>query len=313
MGKGSMVLLVCIIAGLQDTLAQSTTANLEGWILDAKNQPVIEAIVQVSSPDLQGVRGTITDEHGYFRIPALPVGIYSAGISHVSYQQVTIKGIRLRLGQTITVGGIHMMEQAITTNEVVVSGSKPAMDVRSSADDQVLTASEFRQLPIERNYFHIAELLPNANASYKSDGGTNFAGATGEENRYFIDRSEVTGVEMGVLRYDLPYNFVREVEIRTGGYQAEYQSALGGVVNTITYSGSNEFHSSIFGFLTNNDFSKAPRLSAGQPPKGDYGNYDIGFGLGGPILKDRLWYYVAYDPSVVFEDVYVNGPGMQSS
>lgn len=313
MGKYCVVLVICIFAGLQGAFAQSTTANLEGWLLDSNNQPVIGANVQVSSPDLQGVHGTVTDENGYFCISALPIGIYSASISHISYQQVIVKDIRLLLGQTTTIGEVHLAEHAITTSEVVISGSKPIIDTHSAADDKVLTAGEFHQLPIERNYFHIAELLPNANQTYKSDGGTNFAGATGEENRYFIDGSEVTGAEMGLLRYDLPYNFVREVEIRTGGYQAEYQSALGGVVNTITYSGGNEFHASVFGFLTNNDFSRAPRLSAGQPPSGDYANYDVGFGLGGPIVKDHLWYYLAYDPNVVSEDVYVNGLGMQNS
>ncbi len=313
MGKWSIFLAVCFFVGLQDVFAQSTTGNIEGRILDSHNQPVMSANVQVTSPDLQGIRGTVTDEKGYFRIAALPVGTYSARISHVSFQQVVVKGFRLLLGQTTSLGEIHLPEQAITTTEVVVSADRPDVDTRSAANDKVLTEEEFHQLPIERNYFHIAELLPNANLSYKSDGGTNFMGSTGVENRYFIDGAEVTGTENGLLRYDLPYNFVREVEIRTGGYQAEYQSALGGVVNTITYSGSNEFHASVFGFLTNNNFSSAPRLSASQPPEGSYANYDVGFGLGGPVVKDRLWYYVAYDPDVASEDVYVNGLGMQNS
>jgi len=305
--------LIYILVGLHYSFAQSITANLEGWILDEQNRPVAGATVQVSSTDMQGVRGTATDEGGYFHIAAVPSGVYSVSIRHISFRHVVFKDVRLFLGQTTSLGQIHLEEHAITASELVISGNRPEINSRSAADDRVLTANEFHLLPIERNYFNIAELLPNANLSYKSDGGTNFAGATGEENRYFIDGSEVTEPEMGLLRYELPYNFVREVETRTGGYQAEYQSALGGIVNVITYSGSNDFHASVFGFFTNNDFSKAPRLSAGQPPSEDYANYDAGIGLGGPILKDRLWYYVAYDPEAASEDVYVNGLGSQKS
>jgi hypothetical protein len=304
-----------VLAGcaLQNLMSQSTTGNLEGWIVDTHNQPVVSANIQVTSPDLQGIRGTVSDENGYFRIAALPVGTYSTKISHISFKEQLVNDINLILGQTTTLGEILMTERAIEEKEVVVSGSRPVVDTRSAANTASLRSTQFSPLPLERNYFHIAELLPSANVSYKSDGGTNFSGSTGVENRYFIDGAEVTGTENGILRFNLPYNFIRQVEVRTGGYQAEYQSALGGIINTVTYSGGNEFHGTVFGFLTNNNFSRAPRLSAGAPPQGSYGNYDAGFGLGGPILADQLWFYAAYDPEVVSEDVYVNGLGNRQS
>ncbi|HKJ82379.1 MAG TPA: TonB-dependent receptor, partial [Ignavibacteriaceae bacterium] len=135
----------------------------------------------------------------------------------------------------------------------------------------------------------------------------------GVENRYFVDGAEVSTPTTGYLLFELPYNFIRQVEIQTGGYQAEFPTSLGGIVNTVTNSGGNQFHGTIFGYLTNNNFSSSPQLSSGQPPKGNYANYDIGFGIGGPIIKDRLWYYLAYDPSRESEDVYVEGLNMQNS
>ncbi len=316
----SVSVLLFIFLGTNNLSAQSTTANLEGWILDSNNNPVATANIIVSSSDLQGSRGISTDERGYFRITSIPIGIYSIKISHISYQKVTINNINLYLGQTTSLGEIHLQQSTIETSEVIVSAGKPLIDTRSTTNGKSLSAKQFEQLPIERNYFHVAELLPNANLSYKKDVGTNFAGGTGIENKYFIDGSEVTapafGVAspaLGILGFDLPYNFVRQVEIYTGGYQAEYQSTLGGIVNTVTYSGGNEFHGSIFGFITNNNFSSAPRLTSGQPPQGNYSNYDIGFGIGGPIIKDRLWYYAAYDPDIASEDVYVTGLGNQNS
>lgn len=312
MKKITVFLLFCIFFVVNNLFAQSTTGNLEGWVFDADNQAVIAADVNINSSELQGSRGAATDTRGYFRIQALPVGKYSIRISHISYQQVSFNDVNVYLGQTTSLGKINLVKRTIETEQVLVSGNKPVIDARSAANDKTLSAKQFVQLPLERNYFNVAELLPNANQSFKGEG-INFAGGTGVENRYFIDGAEVTGTESGGLLFDLPYNFVRQVEIQTGGYQAEFQSALGGIINTVTYSGGNEFHGTVFGFLTNNDFSRSPRLSSGQPPKGNYSNSDIGFGLGGPILKDRLWFYIAYDPDFTSEDIYVNGLGMQHS
>ena len=83
--------------------------------------------------------------------------------------------------------------------------------------------------------------------------------------------------------------------------------------NTVTNPGSNEFHGSAFGYFTNNNFSSSPRISFGQPPEGNYTNFDFGFGIGGPLIRDRLWYYLTYDPSRESEDVYAEGLNMQNS
>ena len=313
MKRKASLLLSFLLLPAQFLPAQSTTGNLEGWILDSQNQPVPAVNVYVTSENLQGSRGAATDIKGYFRVSALPVGIYTVRISHISFKKVILNDIHLYLGHTTSLGEIHLKQGSMETEEVIVSSGGAIIDPRSASNSKSLSAKQFSTVPIERNYFHIAELLPNANISYKGDGGTNFAGSTGSENRYFIDGSEITDPEIGTLDFVLPYNFIRQVEIRTGGYQAEYQSSLGGVINTITYSGGNEFHGSIFGFFTNNNFSGAPRLSSGQFPQGSYADYDIGFGIGGPLVRDKLWYYFAYDPSKKSRDDYVNGLGMQNS
>lgn len=300
-------IVICILLVTKYIFGQSTTGNIEGWILNEDNQPVSGVNILFTSPDLQGTKGCTTNEFGYFIASTLPVGTYTLDLSHIAYQKLKVKEIQVLLGRTTSLGKIHLVKGTIKTKEVVVTAARQVIDTRSAANSKNLTANQFAELPLERNYFHIAELLPHANTSYKGDRGTNFSGSTGLENRYFIDGSEITDTEIGILSLHLPYNFIREVEIQTGGYQAEYQSALGGVINTITYSGSNEFHGSVFGFFTNNNFSRQPRYYKGQPPQGNYANYDVGFGLGGPLVKDRLWFYAAYDPERISEDVYIKG------
>ncbi len=306
-------LLVCIFFMFNTLLGQSTMGNLEGWIVNENNQPVISANVIATSSDLQGSRGAASDERGYFFIPALPVGTYTLKISRISYQQVSIDGTIISLGKTTSIGVIHLAEKAIETEPVVVSGQKQVVDTRSTTIGKNLSAAQFDKLPVERNYFQLAELLPNANISYKGDRGTNISGGTGIENKYFVDGADISTPTFGGWRIDLPYNFIREVEVRTGGYEAEFQSSLGGIMNAVTFSGGNEFHGTVFSYLTNNSLRGTPRLAGGQSPEGDFSNFDVGFGVGGPIIKDRLWYYAAYDPNFNYSDVFVNGLGMQNS
>lgn len=297
---------------LVNMFSQSTTGNIEGWILDSNNKPVFAVNITVVSPELQGSRGVSTDERGYYLLTGLPIGQYSLKISHITFQQVNINNVRVLLGQTTEMGEVKLKEREIETEQIVIRGEQ-IINTRSTTNGKNISSEQFYPLPIARNFFHIAELLPHANLTYKGDRGTNFAGGTGIENRYFIDGAEVTEPEMGLLRFELPYNFIREVEIKTGGYQAEYNGALGGNLNTVTLSGGNEIHGSIFGFFTGNNFSRESRTGLGLPPEGDYSSYDIGFGIGGPIVRDHLWFFAAYDPDVTSEEVYVRGLNMQQS
>jgi hypothetical protein len=137
----------------------------------------------------------------------------------------------------------------------------------------------------------------------------NFSGATGLENRYFIDGVDVTDPYRGTTGTNLPYNFVKEVEMRSGGYEAEYRSSLGGVVNAISYTGGNKIHGQIFGFYANNNFAGDPRFGSLEPRTGDFSQYDVGFGVQGPIKQNKLWFYAAYNPRYQTEDVEVPGSG----
>ena len=276
------VLVALVLVRSAPASAQTTTGSLAGWIFDAGHQPVIGANVSVTSPELQGVRGAATDDGGCFHIPALPAGTYSANIAHISYRQTTVNHIRILLGQTTTIGELQLTQRTIEAQEVVVSAEQRIIDTRSTTNGMNLSNGRFTTLPIERSFIRVPELLPNANQSYKKDG-TNFAGATGVENKYFIDGAEVTEPHVGLADFDLPYNFVREVEVRSGGYEAEYPGSLGGIVNAVTYSGGNEVHGKVFGFLTNNNFRGAPQIVSGEPPQGNFSDYDVGVGIGGSL------------------------------
>jgi Carboxypeptidase regulatory-like domain len=206
--------------------AQSVNGNIEGRILDNTGQPIPGANVVVSGPNLIGTRGAATNDDGFFRILALPSGAFSVKISHISYQEQTISGITVPLGATTKLPDIHLQLQIMEASEVVVWAGYQVTDPTSTSMGENLTPTQLEGLPLDRSYQAIAKLLPQANESYYGDG-VSIMGATGSENKYFINGIDVTDPFRGSSSTSLPYNFVREIQVRTGGYEAEYRGSLG--------------------------------------------------------------------------------------
>ena len=173
------------------SFAQETSGNLEGKVTDTTGIVISGVNVSLQSEFLQGIRGTVTNVDGYFRIFALPVGNYTVRISIVGYRDVVIEDVQVGLGKTNNLGEIRLEAQTITLPEVTVSGEKQIIDPTSTNYGGNLSSKDFSQLPIDRNYKNIVSLLPHANTSYYGDEA-NIGGGTGFENKYFVDGAEVT-------------------------------------------------------------------------------------------------------------------------
>ena len=284
--------------------SQDITGDIEGQITDDKGKSISGVNFYLLSTSLQGSRGTASNDKGYFRFISLPVGEYTVKISAVGFSVLNIENVIVQLGKTTNLGEIVLKKQAISLPEITVSGKKPIIDPVSTTYGGNINSVDFQQLPIDRNYRNMITLLPQVNTSYYGDEA-NIGGATGSENKYFVDGVEVTDPFVGKDATNLPYNFIKEIEVKSGGYNVDSRSALGGLINVITYSGSNEFHGSVFGFYTSNQLSENGKLSSSDVTHGDFSNYDIGFGLGGPVILDKLWFYAAYNPTFNRRDVEV--------
>jgi hypothetical protein len=137
-------------------LTQSTTGNLEGWIHDASGSAIVGANVTVASPDLQGGRGVSTDERGYFRLLALPIGVYTVNLHHVSYQPTIFEKVQIWLGKTTTLPEVKLLPSSVEMGEVVVSAERRLLDPTSAASAASLPLENFEVLPLGRNYRSIA-------------------------------------------------------------------------------------------------------------------------------------------------------------
>jgi hypothetical protein len=300
------IALVALVAG--PVAAAVTTGGIEGKVLDSDGDPISNVDVAVTSPSLQGTRRSVASAEGQFRLLALPVGAYRVEFSHVGYQVAAIEGVPVRLGTTTGLGEKRLKTRVHGVPEVTVWGTRPLIDPSSTIVGENFSSRDYASLPTERNYRSIVTLTPQVNQSFLGDA-ENFGGSTGNENKYFFDGVETTDPYTAHTGMTLPYNFVEEIQVRSGGYEAQYRSSMGGVVDVLTLSGGNEFHGQLFSFLTSDRLSDDPKRVPGEPSPGSYMTYDVGFGLGGPILRDRLWFFAAYDPSVETEDVVIPGHG----
>jgi len=186
--------------------AQQTTGNIEGHLVGEDGKPVQFANVVVSGPELQGNRGVMTTSEGYFGVFKLPAGIYTVTISHVSYSTLKVEKVVVALGKTTTLKKLAMSTQVYEAETIIITDTRPMLDATTTDIGANLTAKEFGDLPLDRDYRNISALLPMANQSFLGDE-VNFSGATGMENRYYVDGVDVTDPGRVPKRTEVPHRF----------------------------------------------------------------------------------------------------------
>ena len=293
--KCSVVMVAMLCAS---TLAhtQETTGEVRGRLRSASGDPIAGATVSASSASLLGTRRAVSAADGVFQLLGLPPGTYALRITRLGFRPMVIDSVRVRLGQMHGLLDTELEATTVQLSEVRIAASTLTLDPARTTIGATLEAAELAALPADRDYKSLMSILPHANTSYHGDP-VNVGGATGLENMYFIDGVNVTAPLKGATGTSLPYNFVRAVEVRAGGYEAQYGRALGAIVNAVTYTGTNTFEWSAFGFGTHDRLMAEPLAQPILRENGAY-SYDVGLRVSGPVLRNRLWYSAAYNPRV---------------
>jgi hypothetical protein len=274
-----------------------TTGSIEGRVLDAESSPLTGAVVTVRSPSLQGTRTATTDSNGRFLIQWLPPGDYAVRAEFSDLPPVEQTGVPLAAdsGRTLELRILPRYREAIE-----VAGAPPILDATSSATTTILERQVFKELPTSRTFLDLSFLAPGV-VNALGTGYPSINGAGLAENRYFVDGLDVTDPRNGTLESTLPVDFLQEVDIKTGGFGPEYGGALGGILNVVTRSGSNELHGSVFGFYDYGLTSDPPANVSGVQLLGT-SDYEAGGTLGGRVLRDRLWFFLGVDPTFGHQD-----------
>jgi hypothetical protein len=300
-----VVAVACLLSP-RALFAQQGAAVLTGTIVDASNkQPIGDVVVTVTSPALQGEQTVVTDNSGLYRIPDLPPGVYTLRADKEKFKPYSREGITLRADSTIRMNA-ELLPEALKAEEVTVVARAPTVDVGSSSTGMNIGQDFTRRIPVAgpsqkgsgtRSFEAVAEAVPGA----RDDRfGTSISGTTSPENNYVLDGTSVGNTAYGLLGTPLSIEFVKELNVISGGYMPEYGRSTGGILNAVSKSGSNEFHGGAFMFYTPGALEGTRKVvqRAGQtvvtlPSLGYIG--DVGADVGGPIQKDKLWFYFGVD------------------
>ena len=282
--------------------ASGTVGSLRGVIRDkATGEPAVGATVVATSPSLVGEQVVITEDGGQYFITALPPGNY---ILTVYYNDSTFSrgNVLIQVGKEVVVN--VTVDSAASAGKpkgevIEISGSAPVVDQGSTKTGLTVTDDYTRNIPTGRTFGAVL----GASAGAQADNfGYSFAGAGSLENVYIVEGINTTDTAKGFLSSNLPNEFISETEVITGGYNAEFGRATGGIVNVVTKQGSNEFKGSVFSYIQPgaliSDAKTIERQGSAiaNETNLDY-RYDIGAEVGGPIIKDKLWFHVGFNPS----------------
>ncbi len=292
----ALIVLIGAVSGFA-AWAQSTGGGLQGRITDEAGEPVIGATIQVTGPSLQGFQGAATDSEGLYRIPFLPVGSgYSVKVEAPGYNTMIRKGFDVSLGTTISLN----FELSQGTDVLDVIGSAPVVDTRTTETGAIISDQIINSIPLGRDSANIAYLAPSAvpNMRGVADMGPAIGGASGPENVYIVNGVDVTGSGDALNLTTLNFDFIEATEVKTGGMDAEWGAATGGAINSVTKSGSNEFHGGMFLYYWSDDLGASERSLKSHTVTNQIEGqkiWDLGGFIGGYFIKDKLWFFLAYD------------------
>lgn len=293
---------------------QRTTGNIEGTVTDQNGAVVVGATITVkSSGSTSGFSATTTSgSNGVFQFGQVAPGLYTMTTSATNF-----KTTRQEVVVTVDKTANASTRLEIGTGEVivdVVSDTAVAIDLGNTKIDTNITKRIIEDLPAGAGFSSLLKVAPNVRPEL---GGFQIDGASGSENVFIIDGQEVTNFRTGVLNsnFNIPFELVQEVQIKSTGYEAEYGGATGGIVNVVTSGGNDKWRGSMgialepsrlqgdrreqlvsfnVGSVTNTPGATAYF----QPPTDGGTNFSPTFSLSGPIIKQKFWFAASYAPQI---------------
>ena len=303
----SALLVAMTLAVTSAAFAQEIGGTLSGRVLDAQKLPVPGVTVTATGP--QGARTAVSDADGRFSLPFLTPGNYDLKAELQGFKTFEQKAVIVSLGQvtdipvSMQVGGV--------TETVNVTAESPLINTKTTTIGSVLNTDTLRNIPVGRTFAQAMYLTPGvSNSGTVGQANPSISGGSGLENSYVVDGANVTNtgygglgsysVIFGSLGNATPYDFIKEIQVKTGGYEAEFGQATGGVVNVVTKSGTNKLRGSAFGYAQPDQLQgefKQYQSSNGSVNTSATTQRDVGAEGGFPIAKDRLFFFGAIDPS----------------
>jgi hypothetical protein len=283
--------LVCSLFAIQ-------TGEIKGKVTDDTGAALPGVTITAQSPSLQGIRTAFTDANGNFRLPLLPIGEYSLTFELAGFERIIKTGYDVRLGFTASIG--VALKVATVTETITVTAESPMIDRTNTDTSYRLSAEDLARAPAQgRTIQEIVSYTPGvtgvrADTVYGTGTGSpSFRGEGEEGNNWLVDGLSTKGAIYNDSGVKINFDSWDEVQIISDPFIPDLGHSMGGIVNIVTKSGGNELHGEVGALIRDKNLraERKDQLSVVTEPNTSIHNY---FGnLGGPIIKDKLWFFLS--------------------
>ncbi|MCC6163361.1 MAG: TonB-dependent receptor [Acidobacteria bacterium] len=314
--RRAMWVLLAAVLCATPALAQETTGAVAGTVTDSSKAAIPGATVKLEGGAVNQIQ--VSDGQGRYRFAAIPPGTYRMTTQLDGFATGLAESVSVAVGRTTTVD--FALSVGGVAEQITVQADAARVDTAQTTIQTNVTAATIENLPKGTTMSSLFKLSPAARAEPLS-GQFQIDGASGSENSFMLDGLETSNYRTGVLNSNnnLPFEFVQEMSIKTSGFNAEFGGATGGVISVVTRSGTNSFRG-------NAGIEFEPSSLAGDPrgrlnrfrtgtgaafvqvneylndKKDDYSYYYPMLSLGGPIMRDKLWFFAGYAPQIHKEE-----------
>jgi hypothetical protein len=299
-----MGILASVSAGFPQS--QMSSGDIKGTVADIQGGTLAGTTIRLKNIETGLSKQAVTDASGSWHFFVVPPGAYEVRAEQPGFVTITRVPIHVTVGATVDVE--FRLEVAGASSEVLVQADSPILEIEKTQQSDTITAERIDNLPInQRNFLDFSMLtsgvtdsaglntfsLPQAPTSNLS-----FLGQNGRSNSVTIDGVDNNDGAVGAERSTVSQDAVQEFQINRSNYSAEFGRASGGLINIVSRSGTNDWHGTIFSYFRNqaldarNPFAFGPNGSPTDPP---YSRWQAGFAFGGPIKRDRTFYFLSYE------------------
>ena len=291
--------------------SQATTGVIRGTVTDPSGTAVAGAAVVLRESQTGFQRQVATNERGIFVAPLMPLGTYDVTARAVGFSETRRTGVRVGVGETVN---LNLPLAAVQLQAVVVEATQPVIEATKIESSTRLPDAAVSRLPNNgRNYLNLTLLTPNVAIVQGPDGDElSIGGQKGIHNNVSVDGADFNnpffGEQRGGQRPPFTFNLdaVQEIVVTAAGANAEFGRSSGGFVNVVTKSGTNQLHGSVHYYGKDGALSAQPHHAGVTLAAPDFTQHQFGFTLGGPIKRDRAFFFVAYDQQIYDETKQTN-------
>src|SRR5687768_4816817 len=280
--------------------AQMTTGSISGRITDAQGAAVPGATIEARNTDTGFVRTVVSNDSGTYHLSALPVGTYALTAQLSGFRRFEASDVVVHIGRDVSLNPTLQVE---LTQSITVTAAPGLISTRSSSVGEVVDLARIEGLPLNgRQFANLAATVPGVGLGFHSDLTKSaqytpqVSGGNGRNVNYIVDGGDNNDDTVGGLLQLYPLEAIQEFDVITHRFDAEYGRSNGAVLNVVTKSGTNQLRGSWF-TLVRNDALNARTLTERiqRIPKQDYDRLQFGGSVGGPVVRNQVHYFAAYE------------------